>query len=64
MSKESTCARVSFLIKLLLFFLIRYLFIKKKRLWHRCFPVNLVVLLHSLNQVEYVSTINVMVWKT
>ena len=28
--QENTCARVSFLIKL------------KKRLWHRCFPVNFV----------------------
>ena len=28
-SQENTCVRVSFLIKLL-----------KKRLWHRCFPVN------------------------
>ena len=29
-SQENTCGRVSFLIKLQL----------KKRLWHRCFPVN------------------------
>ena len=31
-SLENTCARVSFLIKLLALF--------KKRLWHKCFPVN------------------------
>ena len=36
-SQENTCARVSFLIK---FFL-------KKRLWHRCFPVNVAKFLRT-----------------
>ena len=35
-SQENTCARVSFLITLL-----------KKRLWHRCFPVNFVKFLRT-----------------
>ena len=34
-SQENTCARVSFLIKLQ-----RPATLLKKRLWHRCFPVN------------------------
>ena len=34
-SPENTCARVSFLIKLQPVTLL-----KKKRLWHRCFPMN------------------------
>ena len=33
-SQENTCARVSFLMKL------RPATLLKKRLWHRCFPVN------------------------
>ena len=37
-SQESTCARVSFLIKLQFI---------KKRLWHRCFLVNFVELLRT-----------------
>ena len=36
-SQENTCARVSFLIKLQL----------KKRLWHRCFLVNIAKLLRT-----------------
>ena len=35
-SLENTCVRVSFLIKLLVLPVI----LLKKRLWHRCFPVN------------------------
>ena len=35
-SQENTCARVSFLITLL-----------KKRLWHRCFPVNFAKFLRT-----------------
>ena len=35
--QKNTCARVSFLIKLQAWSLQLYL---KKRLWHRCFPVN------------------------
>ena len=35
-SQENTCARVSFLIKLQA----RPSTLLKKRLWHRCFPVN------------------------
>ena len=35
-SQENTCARVSFLIKLQA----RPATLLKKRLWHRCFPVN------------------------
>ena len=36
-SQENTCARVSFLIKLQL----------KKRLWRRCFPVNIAKFLRT-----------------
>ena len=36
-SQENTCARVSFLI----------MFIKKKRLWHRSFPVNFAKVLRT-----------------
>ena len=43
-SQESTCARVSFLIKLQLPALF------KKRLWHRCFPVNFAKFLRTLFQ--------------
>ena len=38
-SQENTCARSSFLIKLQASTLL------KKRLWHRCFPVNFAVFL-------------------
>ena len=37
-SQENTCARVSFLIKLQAW----PATLLKKRLWHRCFPVNIV----------------------
>ena len=37
-SQENTCARVSFLTKLQVE---ACNFIKKKRLWHKCFPVTL-----------------------
>ena len=40
-SKENTCARVSFLIKLQARPLL------KKRLWHRCFPVNFAKFLRT-----------------
>ena len=63
MSKENTCARVSFLIKLLLFFLISYLLLKKETL-AQVFFCEFDGFFTSLNQVEYVSTTNVMVWKT
>ena len=41
-SQESTCSRVSFLIKLL-----RPAILLKKRLWHRSFPVNFVRFLRT-----------------
>ena len=44
-SQESTCARVSFLIKLQVWGLQLYL---KKRLWYRCFPVNVGTLFITL----------------
>ena len=37
-SQENTCVRVSFLVKLQTF--MRPATLLKKRLWHRCFPVN------------------------
>ena len=43
-SQENTCARVSFLIK--------FLALLKRRLWHRCFPVNLVKFLRTLFLTE------------
>ena len=39
-SQENTCGRVSFLIKLPATLL-------KKRLWHRCFPVNFTKFLRT-----------------
>ena len=45
-SQKSTCARVSFLIKLQAFFL-------KKRLWHRCFSVNFAKFLRTPFLTEY-----------
>ena len=42
-SQENTCARVSFLIKLQT----RPATLLKKRLWHRCFPVNFVKFLRT-----------------
>ena len=42
-SKKSPCARVSFLIKLQL----------KKRLWHRCFPVNIAKFLRTPIFIEH-----------
>ena len=39
-SQENTCARVSFLVKL-------QASLSKKKLWHRCFPVNLAKLLRT-----------------
>ena len=43
-SMENTCARVSFLIKN---------FIIKKRLWHRCFPVNFAKFLRTPSFTEH-----------
>ena len=43
-SLENTCARVSFLIKLQAFLAT----LLKKRLWHRCFPLNFVKFLRTL----------------
>ena len=43
-SQENTCARASFLIKLQAWDLQLYL---KKKLWHRCFPVNFVKFLRT-----------------
>ena len=45
-SQENTCARVSFLIKLQDSGL-RTATLLKKRLWHRCFPVNFVKFLRT-----------------
>ena len=44
-SQEDTCARVSFLIKLLALF--------KKRLWHKRFPVNFTKFLRTPCFIEY-----------
>ena len=46
-SQENTCARVSFLIKLQASGLSPTTLLKK-RLWHRCFPVNFVKFLRTL----------------
>ena len=46
-SQENTCARVSFLIKLQAATLL------KKRLWHRCFPVNFVKFLRTPFFIEH-----------
>ena len=43
-SQENTCTRVSFLIKLQ-----RPATLSKKRLWHRCFPVNFGKFLRTSN---------------
>ena len=45
-SQENTCARVSFLIKLRATLL-------KKRLWHRCFPLNFAKFLRTLFLTEH-----------
>ena len=45
-SQESTCARVSFLIKLQAWGL-RPATLLKKRLWDRCFPMNFVKILRT-----------------
>ena len=39
-SQENTCARVSYLMKLQAVAGLRPATLLKKRLWHRCFPVN------------------------
>ena len=44
-SQENICARVSLLIKLLLG--LRPATLSKKRLWHRCFPVNFAKFLRT-----------------
>ena len=41
-SRESTCARVSFLINF-----IKFIKVIKKRLWHICFPVNFAKFLRT-----------------
>ena len=43
-SHENTCARVSFLIKLQA---LQPATLSKRRLWHRCFPVNFVKFLRT-----------------
>ena len=48
-SQENTCARVSFLIKLQP----KPAALLKKRLWHRCFPVNFVKFLRTPFYMEY-----------
>ena len=48
-SQENTCARASFLIKLQASGL-------KKRLWHRCFPVNFVKFLRAPFFTEHIWT--------
>ena len=48
-SREITCARVSFLIKLKNIKLIKL----KKRLWHRCFPVNFPKFLRTTFLLEH-----------
>ena len=48
-SQENTCDRVSFLIKLKVADL-RLATLLKKRLWHRCFPVNFAI---SKNTFSY-----------
>ena len=47
-SQENTCARVSFLIKLQ-----GPAALLKKRLWHRCFPVNFAKFLRTLFFTEH-----------
>ena len=48
-SQENTCARVSFLIKLQAWLATLF----KKRLWHRCFPVNFVKFLRTPFFIEH-----------
>ena len=48
-SQENTCARVSFLIKLQAWLATLF----KKRLWHRCFPVNFVKFLRTTFFIEH-----------
>ena len=48
-SQESTCARVSFLIKLQA----RPATLLKKRLWYRCFPVNFAKFLRTPFSIEH-----------
>ena len=48
-SHEITCARVSFLIKLQVWSAT----LLKKRLWHRCFPVNFVKFLRTPFFIEH-----------
>ena len=48
-SLENTCASVSFLIKLQA----RSATLLKKRLWHRCFPVNFAKFLRTTFFKEY-----------
>ena len=45
-SQEKTCARASFLIKLPATFL-------KRRLWHRCFPLNFAKFLRTSSLTEH-----------
>ena len=47
-SRENTCAKASFLIKLQ-----GSAILLKKRLWHRCFPVNFVKSLRTLISIEH-----------
>ena len=49
-SQENICGRVSFLIKLMAEVCNSLL---KKRLWHRCFPVNFVKFLRTPFYIEY-----------
>ena len=48
-SQENTCARASFLIKLLA----RPATLLKMRLWHRCFPVNFAKFQRAPFLIEY-----------
>ena len=51
-SQEKTCTRVSFLIKLQASGL-RPATLLKKRLWHRCFPMNFVKFLRTAFFIEH-----------
>ena len=46
--QENTCARVSFLIKLQAEATLQPATLLKKRLWHRCFPMNFAKFLRTL----------------
>ena len=50
-SQEDTCVRVSFLIKLQTF--MRPATLLKKRLWHRCFPVNFAKFIKTRFHTEH-----------